>query len=73
LRKYQEALAGQLAAVTENLSQLYRSNKVLARELSEVSARLTEEIDRRTREAVGEALGSAPSSPSDRPAARSSP
>jgi hypothetical protein len=73
LRKYQEALAGQLAAVTENLSQLYRSNKVLARELSEVSARLTEEIDRRTREAVGEALGSAPSSPSDRPATRSSP
>lgn len=71
LRNYHAALANQLAAVTENLSQLYRSNKALARELSEVSARLTEEIDRRTREAASQVRPSPPvvPSPSDLPGA----
>jgi hypothetical protein len=64
LRRYQAALANQVASVTENLSQLYRSNKALARELREVSARLTEEIDRRTREAVLEARRPVLESPS---------
>lgn len=69
LRRYQTALAEQLSSVTENLSQLYRSNKVLARELSEVSARLTEEIDRRTRQAAAEVPPAVPvlPSPSDAP------
>jgi hypothetical protein len=48
LNKYSEALAARLTAVQGELSQLYRSNKALSRELAETSARLTEEIERRT-------------------------
>lgn len=75
LRGYQAALTSQLAAVTENLSQLYRSNRALARELAEVSARLTKEIDRRTREAASQVQPGLPvaPSPSDRPGASAAP
>jgi hypothetical protein len=52
LAKYSDALAARLAAVQGELSQLYRSNKAISRELAETSARLTEEIDRRTRAAT---------------------
>ena len=52
LNKYSETLAARLAAVQGELSQLYRSNKALSRELAETSARLTEEIERRTRAAT---------------------
>jgi hypothetical protein len=38
--------------VQTQLSQLYRSNKVLSRDLDETSRRLSEEIERRTREAT---------------------
>lgn len=52
LTKYADQLAARLAAVQAELSGLYRSNKALGKELAETSARLTEEIDRRTREAT---------------------
>jgi peptidoglycan hydrolase CwlO-like protein len=52
LSSYSEALATRLATVQGQLSQLYRSNKALSRELAETTARLTEEIDRRTKAAT---------------------
>jgi hypothetical protein len=52
LTKYADQLAARLAAVQAELSGLYRSNKAIGKELAETSARLTEEIDRRTREAT---------------------
>lgn len=52
LTKYSESVTARLTAVQAELSMLYRSNKALSRELAETSARLTEEIDRRTREAT---------------------
>ena len=52
LAKYSETLAARLTAVQGELSQLYRSNKAISRELAETSARLTEEIESRTRAAT---------------------
>jgi hypothetical protein len=52
LDKYTTALSGQVTKVQNELSQLYRANKALGRELSQLSAQLTEEINRRTREAT---------------------
>ena len=52
LAKYSTTLAARLATVQGELSQLYRSNKALSRELAETSARLTEENERRTKEAT---------------------
>jgi hypothetical protein len=52
LDKYLVALTGKLNETQAELSKLYRSNKAIGRELSEISAQLTEEIERRTREAT---------------------
>jgi hypothetical protein len=52
LKKYSEALASRLAAMQTELSQLYRANKAIAKEMAETNARLTEEIDKRTRQAT---------------------
>jgi hypothetical protein len=52
LDKYLASLNGRLTTVQTELSQLYRSNKAISRELAEVTARLTEDINRRTREAT---------------------
>jgi hypothetical protein len=52
LKKYEEAVRARLVDVQNQLSQLYRSNKVLSRDLEETSRRLSEEIERRTREAT---------------------
>ena len=55
LKKYTTALSGRLTAVQSELSQLYRANKAISRELAELTARLTDEINRRTREATARA------------------
>ena len=52
MEKYTAALSGRLSAVQGELSQLYRANKAIGRELAELTARLTEDINRRTREAT---------------------
>ena len=52
LSKYSDALAARLATVQSELSQLYRSNKTLSRELAELSARLIEENERKTKAAT---------------------
>jgi hypothetical protein len=52
LTKYEQALSSQLAAVQTELSQLYLSNKAIAQELAKLTVELTEQIDRRTREAT---------------------
>jgi hypothetical protein len=52
LGKYSDALAARLATVQGELSQLYRSNKALSRELAETSARLMEENERKTKAAT---------------------
>src|SRR5262245_9435807 len=49
MEKYTTALSGRLATVQGELSQLYRANKAISRELAELTARLTEDINRRTR------------------------
>lgn len=55
LEKYEVSLKTRLANVQNELSQLYRANKALGRELAQLSAQLTEEINRRTREATASA------------------
>jgi hypothetical protein len=50
LTRYGDALAARLAAVRGELSNLYRSNKALSRELAALNARMTDEINRRTGE-----------------------
>ncbi|MCU0877166.1 MAG: hypothetical protein MUF06_05155 [Pirellulaceae bacterium] len=50
--KYRDSLANRLAEVQTDLSQLYKSNKALSRELAAINARLTEEIDARTNAAT---------------------
>jgi hypothetical protein len=55
LTKYEQALSTRLAAVQNELSQLYLSNKAIAQELAKLTADLTEQIDRRTREATASA------------------
>ena len=52
LNKYSDALAARLATVQAELSQLYRSNKALSRELAETSARLMDENERKTKAAT---------------------
>jgi hypothetical protein len=52
LTKYKIALNDRLVAVQTELSQLYLSNKAIGRELARLTAELTEQIDRRTREAT---------------------
>jgi hypothetical protein len=52
LEKYKNDLASRVATVQNELSQLYRSNKALGRELAQLSAQLTDQINRRTREAT---------------------
>ena len=52
LTKYAAALETKLTDTQKELSQLYKANKALSREMNETSARLTEEINRRTREAT---------------------
>jgi hypothetical protein len=54
LEKYLARLSGSLAAKQTELSELYQSNKTINRELSELTARLTDEINRRTREATAQ-------------------
>ncbi|HEX5104019.1 MAG TPA: hypothetical protein VFV87_09430, partial [Pirellulaceae bacterium] len=55
LKKYSEAVAGRLSEVRSELSQLYRSNKALSRELAALNAQMTEEIEQRTRAATARA------------------
>jgi hypothetical protein len=55
LEKYTVALRGRLTAVQTDLSQLYLSNKAIGRELARLTADLTDQIDRRTREATARA------------------
>lgn len=52
LAKYEALLKNRLAGVQNELSQLYRANKALGRELAQLSAQLTDDINRRTREAT---------------------
>jgi hypothetical protein len=52
VEKYTTALRDRLTAVQTELSQLYLSNKALSRELDRLTADLTEQINRRTREAT---------------------
>lgn len=52
LAKYEQTLVARLGTVRSDVNQLYRSNKALSRELTALNARLTDEIDRRTREAT---------------------
>jgi hypothetical protein len=52
LAKYEQTLVAQLGAVRSHVNQLYRSNKALSRELTALNTRLTDEINRRTREAT---------------------
>jgi len=52
LEKYRAALNGRLLAVQAELSQLYQSNKAINQELGDLTARLTEEINQRTRQAT---------------------
>jgi hypothetical protein len=47
LAKYVSVLDARVTELQTRLSQLYRSNKALSRQLAEQSARLTEEIERR--------------------------
>jgi len=48
LEKYMTALSGRLTAVQTELSQLYRANKAISRELAELTNRLTDEINLRS-------------------------
>jgi hypothetical protein len=52
LQKYSGALSDRLTAVQKELSQLYVSNKALARELARLTVEITEQADRRGREAT---------------------
>jgi hypothetical protein len=52
LEKYKVSLNNRLIAVQSELSQLYRANKAIGRELTQLSTQLTDEINRRTREAT---------------------
>jgi hypothetical protein len=52
LRKYLDKLSQQVAEVRAELSRLYGSNLQMHKDLKAASERLTEEIDRRTREAT---------------------
>jgi hypothetical protein len=52
LEKYATALNGRVHAVQAELSQLYQSNKAISQELGEITARLTDEINQRTRQAT---------------------
>jgi hypothetical protein len=53
--KYRETLQNKLAETRSELSRLYKENLQLGQELKAVSDRLTDEIDRRTREATASA------------------
>jgi hypothetical protein len=55
MTKYAGAVATRLGEVRAELSQLYRSNKALSRELAALNAQLTDEIERRTRSATASA------------------
>jgi hypothetical protein len=55
LTTYGGAVATRLGEVRAELSNLYRSNKALSRELAALNAQMTEEIERRTREATASA------------------
>lgn len=52
LTKYKESLASRLTEVQAELSQLYRANKAVGQELARLTDELTNEINRRTREAT---------------------
>jgi hypothetical protein len=52
VKKYRELLEGRLGEVRGELSQLYVSNRKLSAELTALNAQMTEEIDRRAREAT---------------------
>ena len=52
LTKYAQSLDARLVAVQTQLSELYRSNKAVSRELTKTNEDLTREIERRTREAT---------------------
>src|SRR5262245_29553075 len=52
LDKYMASLNGRLSSVQTELSQLYQSNRAISQELSELTARLTDEINQRTRQAT---------------------
>jgi hypothetical protein len=52
LQRYAGALSTQLDTTQTELSQLYRANKAVGRELARLTAELTEQINRRTREAT---------------------
>jgi hypothetical protein len=55
LTKYSQSLDARLVAVQTQLSELYRSNKAVSRELTKINDDLTREIERRTREATASA------------------
>lgn len=52
LEKYYATLTSRLHSVQTDLSQLYRSNKAIAKEMAELNTRITEDINRRAREAT---------------------
>ncbi|HZN35844.1 MAG TPA: hypothetical protein VFB80_18570 [Pirellulaceae bacterium] len=52
LKKYSDAIEARLAAVQTQLSELYKSNKAISRELVKLNNDLTSEIERRTREST---------------------
>jgi hypothetical protein len=55
MKQYAGAVSTRLAEVRGELSQLYRANKAAARELAALNAQMTEEIERRAREATARA------------------
>jgi hypothetical protein len=52
LEKYSGALSTQLESTQNELSQLYKANKAVGRELARLTAELTDQINRRTRDAT---------------------
>ncbi len=50
--RYADKLAKQVALVRDQVNKLYRSNKQLTQELAEITTRLTEEINRRSKDAT---------------------
>jgi len=55
LTTYGKSVAARLSEVRGELSNLYKSNKALGRELAALNAQMTEEIERRTRAATASA------------------
>ncbi|MFO0884243.1 MAG: hypothetical protein U0894_08655 [Pirellulales bacterium] len=52
IARYADKLGKQVASVRDQVNKLYRSNKLLSQELVELTTRMTEEINRRSKDAT---------------------